>query len=43
VNQEDFSVLPELRGGYSELVADLTGRFYLSTTRYTTSGILRVR
>jgi propionate CoA-transferase len=25
------------------MVADLSGRFYLSTTRYTTSGFLRVK
>jgi propionate CoA-transferase len=43
VNYENFSILPELLDTYSEMVADLTRRFYLSTTRYTTSGFLRVR
>ena len=43
MNYEDFSILPELRDSYSEMVADLTERFYLSTTRYTTSDFLRVK
>jgi propionate CoA-transferase len=43
VNYENFSILPELLDSYSEMVADLSRRFYLSTTRYTTSGFLRVK
>ena len=40
---KNFSILPELLDKYSEMVADLSNRFYLSTTRYTTSGFLRVK
>jgi propionate CoA-transferase len=43
VNYENFSILPELLDSYSEMVADLSKRFYLSTTRYTTNGFLRVK
>jgi propionate CoA-transferase len=43
VNYENFSILPELLDSYSEMVADLSRRFYISTTRYTTSGFLRVK
>ncbi len=43
VNYENFSILPELLDTYSEMVADLTEQFYASTTRYTTSGFLRVK
>ena len=43
VNYESFSILPELLDAYSAMVADLTERFYASTTRYTTSGFLRVK
>jgi propionate CoA-transferase len=43
VNYENFSILPELLDAYSSMVADLTERFYSSTTRYTTSGFLRVK
>jgi propionate CoA-transferase len=43
VNYENFVILPELLDSYSEMVADLSRRFYLSTTRYTTSGFLRVK
>lgn len=43
VNYENFSILPDLLDAYSAMVADLTERFYASTTRYTTSGFLRVK
>jgi propionate CoA-transferase len=43
VNYENFSILPELLDSYSEMVADLSERFYLGTTRYTTSGFLRIK
>jgi propionate CoA-transferase len=43
VNYENFAILPELLDAYSEMVADLSNRFYLSTTRYTTSGFLQVK
>ena len=28
---------------YSEMVADLTARFYAGVTRYTTSGFMRIK
>ncbi|HYM03577.1 MAG TPA: CoA-transferase, partial [Stellaceae bacterium] len=43
VNYENFSILPELLDAYSAMVADLSDRFYVTTTRYTTSGFLRVK
>ena len=43
VNYENFTILPELMDAYSEMVADLSARFYIETTRYTTSGFLRVK
>jgi hypothetical protein len=41
VDYENFSILQELLDSYSEMVANLTERFDLSTTRHTTSGFLR--
>ena len=38
MNYENFCIPQELQDSYSEMVADLTERFYLTTTRYTTSG-----
>jgi hypothetical protein len=43
VNYENFAILPELLDAYPEMVAVLSNRFYLGTTRYTTSGFLRVK
>jgi propionate CoA-transferase len=43
VNYENFSILPELLDIYSAMVADLSDSFYITTTRYTTSGFLRVK
>jgi propionate CoA-transferase len=43
VNYENFSIPQELLETYSSMVAGLTERFYLSTTRYTTNGFLRVK
>ena len=43
VNYENFSILPELLDSYSAMVAALSEQFYSSTTRYTTSGFLRVK
>ncbi|MBS0642679.1 MAG: acyl CoA:acetate/3-ketoacid CoA transferase [Proteobacteria bacterium] len=43
VNYENFSIVPELLDLYSDMIARLTDRFYLSTARYTTSGFLRVK
>lgn len=43
VNYENFTILADLLDTYSAMVADLTERFYSSTTRYTTSGFLRVK
>lgn len=43
VNYENFSILPELLDAYSAMVADLSDGFYITATRYTTSGFLRVK
>jgi propionate CoA-transferase len=43
VNYENFTISPELLEAYSAMVAGLCERFYLSTTRYTTNGFLRVK
>ena len=43
VNYENFTILPELLDAYSAMVAALADRFYASTTRYTTSGFLKVK
>jgi len=43
VNYENFTILPELIDRYSDMVAWLSQNFYASTTRYSTSGFLRVK
>lgn len=43
VNYENFTILPELLDAYSAMVAGLAERFYATTTRYTTSGFLRLK
>ncbi len=43
INYENFSIPPELLDHYSAMVADLTERFYITTTRYTTSTFLRAK
>ncbi len=43
VNYDRFTVAPELLDAYSDMVRDLTARFYLDVTRYTTSAFLRAK
>ena len=43
VNYENFSLWPEVVDVYSDMVRDLTQRFYIDVTRYTTSGFLRMK
>ena len=43
VNYENFSLWPEAVEAYSDMVRDLTQRFYIDVTRYTTSTFLRVK
>jgi propionate CoA-transferase len=43
VNYENFSIAPEVIDEYSDMVRDLTQRFYIDVTRYTTSTFLRMK
>src|SRR5712692_614939 len=43
VNYDGFEVLPHLFDPYSELVRELSDRFYSEVTRYTTSAFLRLK
>ena len=43
VNYENFTLWPEVTEAYSEMVQDLTQRFYIDVTRYTTSAFLRMK
>jgi len=43
VNYENFSLWPEAFDAYSDMVRDLTRRFYIDVTRYTTSAFLRLK
>jgi propionate CoA-transferase len=43
VNYENFSLAPEVVDAYSDMVHDLTKRFYIDVTRYTTSAFLRLK
>ncbi len=43
VNYDNFTILPDVLDAYSEMVEDLTGRFYSGVTRYTTSSFLRAK
>jgi len=43
VNYENFSIAPEVVDAYSDMVQDLTQRFYIDVTRYTTSAFLRLK
>jgi propionate CoA-transferase len=43
VNYENFTLWPEAVDAYSDMVRDLTQRFYIDVTRYTTSGFLRMK
>ena len=43
VNYDNFTILPDVLDAYSDMVKDLTTRFYSGATRYTTSGFLRAK
>ncbi len=43
VNYDNFSIMPEVLDAYSEMVRDLTERFYSGVSRYTTSAFLRMK
>jgi propionate CoA-transferase len=43
VNYENFSLAPDVVDAYSDMVRDLTQRFYIDVTRYTTSAFLRMK
>jgi propionate CoA-transferase len=43
VNYDNFSILPDVLDAYTEMVKDLTDRFYSGVTRYTTSSFLRMK
>ncbi|MGD8948631.1 MAG: acyl CoA:acetate/3-ketoacid CoA transferase [Desulfobacterales bacterium] len=43
VNYDNFSILPDLLDGYTEMVKYLVDRYYTGVTRYTTSTFLRMK
>jgi len=43
VNYDNFSIVPELIGPYSDMVKGLVERYYTGVTRYTTSTFLRMK
>ncbi|MBN1613172.1 MAG: acyl CoA:acetate/3-ketoacid CoA transferase [Deltaproteobacteria bacterium] len=43
VNYDNFSIVPELEDEYIGMVKDVVDRYYLRTTRYTTSAFLRMK
>ena len=43
VNYDNFSILPELMGPYTDMVKALVNRYYTGVTRYTTSTFLRMK
>jgi propionate CoA-transferase len=43
VNYDNFSILPDVLETWSEMVSDVTQRFYSGVTRYTTSTFLRMK
>ena len=43
VNYDNFSIIPELVGPYSDMVKGLVNRYYTGVTRYTTSTFLRMK
>ena len=43
VNYDNFSILPDLLDGYTEMVKYLVDRYYTGVTRYTTSTFLRIK
>ena len=43
VNYDNFSIVPELIGPYSDMVKGLVDRYYTGVSRYTTSTFLRMK
>ena len=43
VNYDNFSIAPELRDHYLDMVRDVAGRYYSDVARYTTSTFLRMK
>ena len=43
VNYDNFTIRPDLVGDYTDMVRRLVDRYYLDTTRYTTSAFLRMK
>lgn len=43
VNYDNFNIVPELVEAYTDMVKEVVSRFYISTTRYTTSAFLRMK
>jgi propionate CoA-transferase len=43
VNYDNFSILPELLDGYTDMVKYLVDRYYTGVARYTTSAFLRMK
>ncbi len=43
VNYDNFSILPELVGAYTDMVKAVVDRYYTGVTRYTTSTFLRMK
>jgi propionate CoA-transferase len=43
VDYDNFTILPDMLDAYSEMVKDLSDRFYSGVTRYTTGNFLRVK
>ena len=43
VNYQNFALWPDVIEAYSDMVRDLTQRFYIEVTRYTTSAFLRMK
>ncbi|HSF47438.1 MAG TPA: acyl CoA:acetate/3-ketoacid CoA transferase, partial [Burkholderiales bacterium] len=43
VDYDHFTIVPDVLEAYSEMVKDLTERFYCGVTRYTTGNFLRVK
>ncbi len=43
VNYDNFSIVPELMGAYTDMVKAVVDRYYTGVTRYTTSTFLRMK
>jgi propionate CoA-transferase len=43
VNYDEATILPDVIDAYSNMVQDLTNKYYWGVTRYSTSGFLRLK